>query len=279
MVISDSGKFRRGVRMPAFLAIKEKSTWTPMVDASGIFLFLDFDGTLAEIAPRPNDVYLNSRRKECLRELVAVPEFSVAVISGRPVDDLTRLIGVDGLFYVGNHGSEWLAPNGAKNACVIAKPVADALTSLRDQFGCAGSGARGVFLEDKGTALALHYRMASEDVAVNARSEFVRAVHRHQRRGVALEILSGKEVIEAKPAATNKGEAAEYLLKRFGGGALPVYCGDDLTDEFAFHRLNKRGITILVAETPRSTAASFYLRNPNEMYEFLQTFVRVWKSK
>lgn len=277
MVISDMGKFRRGVRMPAFLAIEEKATWAPMVDASAIFLFLDFDGTLTEIAPRPTDVYLNSRRKECLRDLIAVPNFSVAVISGRPVDDLKRLIGLDGLFYVGNHGWEWQGPNGAKNTCVIAEPVADALTSLRAQFHRAD--ARGVYLEDKGMALALHYRMASEDVAVNARSEFVRAVHRHQRQGVALELLSGKEVVEAKPAATNKGEAAVSLLKRFGGGALPVYCGDDLTDEFAFHRLNKQGVTILVAETPRSTAASFYLRNPNEVYEFFQHLIRMWKSK
>jgi len=134
-------------------------------------------------------------------------------------------------------------------------------------------------LEDKGTALALHYRMASERVAVNARSEFVRAVRRHQQQGVALEILAGKEVIEAKPVATNKGEAAVYLLKRFGGTALPVYCGDDLTDEFAFHRLNKQGMTILVTETPRATAAAYYLRNPNEIYEFFQHLVRVWKNK
>jgi trehalose-phosphatase len=279
MGISDVGKFRRGVRMPAFLAVEEEKTWTPVVEAPGVFLFLDFDGTLTEIAPRPDDVYLSSRRKDCLRALLDVPQFSVAVISGRPLDELRRLIGLEGLYYVGNHGLEWMTPNGAKNTRDVAPPVTHALTSLRDQFRHARGTAKGVFLEDKGTALALHYRMASEDVALSARSEFVRAVHWHQRQGVALEILPGKEVVEAKPAVVNKGEAAIFLLKRFGGDALPIYCGDDQTDEFAFHRLNKRGMTILVAETPRSTAASFYLRNPNEIYEFLQHLIQLWINK
>jgi trehalose 6-phosphate phosphatase len=270
MAIADAGKFRRGVRMPAFLALEEEKTWIPIVEAAAIFLFLDFDGTLTEIAPRPNDVYLSSRRKQRLRALLANPELSVAIISGRPVDDLRRLIGLDEVFYIGSHGLEWLAPDGATNRCAIGAPVADALASLRDQFRGSGADGRGVFVEDKGTAVALHYRMAAEDTALAAKSEFLRAVHRHQQQGVALEIVAGKEVVEAKPAAQNKGDAAVQLLKLYGRGALPIYCGDDFTDEVAFHRFDKKGITILVAETPRPTAASYYLRSPNELHEFLR---------
>jgi len=270
MVITDTGRFRRGVRMPAFLALEEERTWTPIVDAPAIFLFVDFDGTLTEIAPRPQDVHLSTRRKQILRTLSADPELSVAVISGRPVDDLKRLIGIDGLFYVGSHGLEWLAPDGANTRCAIGAPVADALASLRDQFRDSGPDLRGVFVEDKGTAVALHYRMAAEDTALAAKSEFLRAVYRHQQQGVALEIVAGKEVVEAKPAAQNKGDAAVQLLKLYGRGALPIYCGDDFTDEVAFQRFDKKGITILVAETPRPTAASYYLRSPNELHEFLR---------
>ena len=112
------------------------------------------------------------------------------------------------------------------------------------------------FLEDKGTAVALHYRMAAEDTALAAKSDFLRAVHHYQQRGIPLEIVAGKEVVEAKPAAQNKGDAAIRLLEHYGDGALPIYCGDDFTDEVAFHRLDKQGITILVAETPRPTAAA-----------------------
>jgi trehalose 6-phosphate phosphatase len=134
---------------------------------------------------------------------------------------------------------------------------------------------KGVFLEDKGTALAVHFRLASEATALNIKSEFVRAIHRQQKRGVALEVLAGKEVVEAKPAAVNKGDAAGRLLERFDRQAYPVYIGDDFTDEMAFRLFDKRGLTILVAETPRPTAASFYTRNPKEVYEFLQRLIRI----
>ena len=261
--------------MPAFLALEEEKTWVPIVEASAVFLFLDFDGTLTEMAPRPQDVYLGARRKQILRALLALPQFNVAIMGGRPVNELERLIGLDGLFYIGSHGLEWLAPDGANGRCPVGAPVADALASLREQFRPGGSDLRGVFLEDKGTAVALHYRMAAEDIALAAKSEFLRAVHRYQQRGVALEIVSGKEVIEAKPAAQNKGHRAAQLLERYGAGALPIYCGDDYTDEVAFHRFDKNGITVLVAETPRPTAASFYLRNPNEMHEFLRLLAYV----
>jgi trehalose-phosphatase len=263
--------------MPAFMALREEKTWTPIIQASALFLFLDFDGTLTETAPRPNDVYLSTRRKQILQTLLAFPELNVAIIGGRRVEDLKRLIGLDELFYIGSHGLEWLAPDGATNRCPIGAPVADALASLRDQFRVSGD-LRGVFLEDKGTAVALHYRMAAEDTALAAKSEFLRAVQRHQQQGVALEIVAGKEVVEAKPAAQNKGDAAVQLLKRYGNGSLPIYCGDDFTDEVAFHRFGKKGITILVAETPRPTAASYYLRNPNELHEFLRILAHVQSS-
>lgn len=270
IAISDTGKFRRGVRIPAFLALEEEDTWAPISEAPSVFLFADFDGTLTELAPRPEQVYFSSRRRQYLEALQDLPGFAMTVISGRPVDELRRLIGLDKIFYVGNHGLEWAAPDGAENRCAIESPVSQALESIRDQFRDIRVHAKGIFLEDKGKALALHYRMASEDAALAAKSEFLRAILRHQEQGVALEVLAGKEVVEAKPAAVNKGDAVAYLHRRFAPGALPIYCGDDYTDEGAFHRFDKKGMTILVAETPRPTAASFYLRNPNEVYEFLR---------
>ena len=261
--------------MPTSVAPGELATRQPLVDAKSIFLFLDFDGTLVEIAPRPSDVYLTHQRRQCLQDLLSTPGLSAAVVSGRPIEELKRLIQLDDLFYVGNHGLEWIAPRGRKNSCSIGKPVMDALQSLRDEFSHSIADLKGVFLEDKGTALALHFRLASEDTALNVKSEFVRAIHRQQKRGVALEILAGKEVVEAKPAAVNKGDATERLLERFDPEAFPVYIGDDITDEMMFQRFHKRGLTILVVGTPRPTAASFYLRNPNEVYEFLQRLVRI----
>ncbi|MGE5218078.1 MAG: trehalose-phosphatase [Chloroflexota bacterium] len=265
--------------MPAFLALEEERTWAPISAAPAIFLLLDFDGTITELAPRPDGVYLSSQRRQCLKELVALPGVLVAVISGRPVDNVKSLVGLDRVYYVGNHGLEWAAPGRAKSGCAIDAPVTDALESLREQFRDCRTHVKGVFLEDKGTALALHYRMASEQTAAAAKSEFLRAVLHQQQRGIALEVLAGKEVVEAKPATISKCDAVISLYKRFGADALPIYCGDDYTDEGAFQRLDKRGITILVAETPRPTAASFYLRNPNEVFEFLHRLARARASR
>ena len=272
-------RFWRGTRLPAFFPLEEEAHWTPILEAGSIFLFLDFDGTLTEIAPRPSDAYLSSQRRKWLQALSAVPGFSISVISGRPLDDLQRLIGLDEIYYVGNHGLEWLRPGGSKNSYAVDKPITDALQSIRNRLRHVLAHRKGVYLEDKGMALALHYRMASEDTALAVKSEFLRLVHQHQKGGLALEILAGKEVVEAKPTIANKGNAAAYLLEHYGNGAFPVYCGDDLTDEVAFQRLDKKGITILVAETPRPTAASFFLRNPNELYEFLQRLLRLKGAK
>jgi len=261
--------------MPALVALEEPATWQPLARAQSVFLFLDFDGTLVELASRPSDVYLTRQRRQCLQDLLSTPGLSVAVVSGRPIEELKQLIQLEELLYVGNHGLEWLAPREPKHSCAIGKPVMDALQSLRDQFSHSMADLRGVFLEDKGTALALHFRLASEDTALNIKSEFMRAIHRQQQHGVALEILAGKEVVEAKPAAVNKGDTTGRLLERFDREAFPVYIGDDLTDEMAFQHFDKKGLTILVAETPRPTAASFYLRNPNDVYEFLQRLIRL----
>lgn len=97
---------------------------------------------------------------------------------------------------------------GSKNSYTIDKLVTDALQSIHNRLRPVLADRNGVYLEDKGTALALHYRMASEDTALTVKSEFVRAVHQHQQGGLALEILAGKEVVEAKPTVANNGDAA-----------------------------------------------------------------------
>jgi trehalose 6-phosphate phosphatase len=133
----------------------------------------------------------------------------------------------------------------------------------------------GVVLEDKGITLALHYRRARRDAASAARKEFVRAVHWYQQQGVKLQLLAGKEVIEAKAAGSTKGDAITQILARYVPTALPIYIGDDITDESAFHAIAEKGLAILVSETPRATAAARFIRNPTEVYEFLRRLTRM----
>ena len=238
-----------------------------------VFVFLDFDGTLVEIASRPSNVYLSRERKQSLEALANTAGVYVAIVSGRVLDDLRHRIAAANVFCVGSHGWEWMGPDGCVHRCGIDGRVAEALQNLYDQFSHRTAQMSGIILEDKNVALALHYRMASEQSAANVRSEFLTAIREYQQRGVALEVLCGKGVTEAKAAGRNKADAVAHLLSRYAPGALPIYFGDDQTDESAFRRLHGSGITVLVAETPRPTFASFYLKNPDEVYKVLRLLI------
>jgi trehalose-phosphatase len=236
-------------------------------------LFLDFDGTLVEIASRPSDVYLSRERKQSLEALATTPGVYVAIVSGRLLDDLRHRVAAANVFYVGSHGWEWIGPDACVHRCGIATRVADALQDLHDHFSDRTAHLSGIILEYKNVALALHYRMASEQSAATVRSEFLTAIRKYQQRGVALEVLCGKGVTEAKAAGRNKADAVAHLLSRYAPGALPIYFGDDQTDESAFHRLDGSGITVLVAETPRPTSASFYIKSPDKLFEVLRLLI------
>jgi trehalose-phosphatase len=130
----------------------------------------------------------------------------------------------------------------------------------------------GLFLEDKRYALALHYRQAQPQDAWVI-EEFLAAVRAYQRKGITLEILHGKKVIEVRPVGSNKGKAVQFLIAGEHAHTLPVYIGDDTTDEEAFSALNERGITIVVADSPRASAAQYYLNDTADVLRFLSTLV------
>ena len=265
--------------MPRQLDANDDRLWQQVIRAPAIFIFLDFDGTLVEIAPMPAEVTLNEARKGWLQELTLLPRCSVGVVSGRPVDELRRFIGLERIFYVGCHGLEWAAPDGARTMSWTHRALVDALRALHEEMRRALVRFNGVYLEDKGISLALHYRRAATDTALAARKEFVRAVHWYQQQGVKLELLAGKQVIEAKPAGTTKGDAIMQILARYAPAALPIYIGDDVTDESAFFAISEKGLAILVAASPRTTAAGRFVRNPTAVYAFLRRVIAARQRK
>jgi trehalose-phosphatase len=249
---------------------RDKDPWQAVLAAKELFIFFEFDGTLVEIAPKPDDVVLSEARKRYLRDLLSAPGCSVAIVSGRPVDELRKLVGLDGLFYVGCHGLEWTAPDGTWYMSWPHKVVLDALQSLREQLHESLRNFAGVLLENKGIALALHYRKAKRDTASMARKEFARAVHWFQQQGVKLEIVAGKKVIEAKSAGAKKADAITQILARRTPSAVPIYIGDDLSDESAFHVIAEKGLAVSVTRTPRATAVTYYLKDPGDVYAYVR---------
>lgn len=207
-------------------------------------LFLDFDGTLTEIVATPDRVRLDSALHATLRELFDALDGALAVISGRPIADLDQHLTPLRLPTAGMHGLEWRAADGR----VLRKRYGGrALGKLRDRLvKLTGADSR-LLLEDKGAALALHYRRAPE------RETELRALMTDLVKNVeGYRVLCGKMVLEAMPTKNGKGQAIEtYMRKHPYRGRRPVFAGDDVTDEEGFAAVTGMGgIAIKVGDGP-----------------------------
>ena len=228
-------------------------------------VFLDYDGTLTPIVSHPQDAWLSDSMRQTLRSLAArVP---VAILSGRDLDDVRGRVLVDGLIYAGSHGFDIAGAGGLRRELGAAYlPALDAAeTELREALNEIPSAQ----LERKHFSVAAHYRNVNENDAfrVALAVDAVAARHSELRR------MNGKKVYELLPDIDwNKGKAMLWLLETLDlerRNALPIYMGDDRTDEDAFRALEKRGIGILVSEQSPPTAARYALKNPAEVEEFL----------
>ncbi len=222
-------------------------------------LFLDFDGTLTGIRPRPGMVRLARPVGKILGRLTRSPRIKIWLISGRRRADLRRRARIAGLHYVGLHGWE-RAGNGALGGAHQFM-VACAKNLLEDSL----ANLPGVWIEDKSVAFAVHYRGASPSAGQRARREIRKVIDAFRPE---LRVVEGKKVLEVLPReAESKGGAVRALLQELPAGVLPIYIGDDITDESAFAAL-PRGLTVRVGKDPR-TRARYYLHNPEEVARFL----------
>ena len=257
----------RHYRLPSALGSWER--FEAQLQGKNVALFLDYDGTLTPIVSRPELAILSSERRAALEAVAtALP---TAIISGRGRPDVEQLVGIPDLAYAGSHGFDIAGPNGQR----IAYEIADWIEPLMQEVagtleGTLGS-LEGCILEPKGFSVAVHYRLVSESRVAEVESVVDQIVSSDQR----LKKAAGKKVFEIRPALDwDKGKALLVLLHALGLDSeahLPIYIGDDVTDEDAFRVLREGGgIGILVSETPRESAASYWLQDPFEVYAFLE---------
>ena len=237
--------------------------------ASRIFLALDYDGTLVPIASSPSEAQPSRELLSILAHLVEDPLLTVVIVSGRQLADLCPLLPVPGLAYIGTHGAELCTASGTLQHLVPTGVLTMTMARLQRELAPLLAHVPGLVLENKRFALALHYRLARPEVGEWAIGQFVTVVQEYLRRGVALEVLYGKKVVEVRPLGINKGNTLRTLLAATPPMTLPIYIGDDQTDEEAFQLLDGRGLTILVADRPRPTAAHYLLSHPREVLRFL----------
>jgi trehalose 6-phosphate phosphatase len=197
-------------------------------------LFLDFDGTLVEIAPAPDLVHVPAELPDLLDELANRLGGAIAVVSGRPLDELARMLVPFAGRIAGDHGLERRYGAGKVTRC-RAHPELDRFRPLLAGFATRHPG---VLLEDKGGSLALHYRQ-NPSLGSICHAFLRRAA---QASNGALAAVAGKMVIELMPRSAGKGRAiADFLADAPFHGRLPVFIGDDTTDEDGFAVVNRLG--------------------------------------
>ncbi len=238
-----------------------------------IAAFLDYDGTLTPIVQRPEDAVM----AEDMRDVVArlAKRQTVAVISGRDLDDVRDLIKVDGIYYAGSHGFDIADPDGRRIEIDRAAQSLGELDRAEKRLHELLDDYEGVQIERKRYSIAVHYRRADEkDVgSVDGVLDEVNGESKGLRRSY------GKKVFELQPDVPwNKGEALLFLLDELGLGGrevVPFYLGDDITDENAFAVLRDRGIGIVVRDEPRRSLAAYALDDVSQVGKFLEELISI----
>ena len=244
-----------------------------------IYLFLDYDGTLAPIALTPGMAVMPEKTKDILRKLSKKSNYKIAIISGRALKDLSKRVGLKNIVYAGNHGFEIKGPKISFKSPVpfLYKKT---LKEIKVKLGKSLSSINGVLIENKGFSLSVHYRMVDNRNIPVVKARFYTVIFPYELTN-NVQVKPGKMVLEVKPPTSwDKGKVVLWLLERRKLAirtkkreVLPVYIGDDKTDEDAFGSLEGSGITIFVGRS-KKTKARFYLKNPEEVTRFLEAMAR-----
>lgn len=221
-------------------------------------LFLDFDGTLADLAPRPEAVQVVDGVIPLLARLYEALDGALAIISGRSLADIDRMLSPLQLPAAGEHGAQ---RRHAGRRTDLPRPdlghVMEVARSLAAHHG-------GLWIEEKQTGIALHYRMAPNlhDTCFQILSETVAQIP-------GLTLLAGKCVLEVKPSGVDKGEAiAAFMAESPFLGKRPVFAGDDVTDEAGFATVQRlRGQGLKVGQGP--TQARYRCASPQALRDWL----------
>ncbi len=233
--------------------------------------FLDIDGTLLEFAERPDAVCVDARLKTILSNLRQAAGGAVALISGRTVADIDQMFAPLCFAAAGQHGIE--RRDSAGRFFIHAVPAARLHDAVGELERLVAQHA-GLVFENKGMTLAVHYRLAPQLGPLVA--DFMRDLR--NLLGEQFELLAGKMLLEIKPNGKHKGTAiAEFMHERPFLERIPVFIGDDVTDEFGFALVNSRhGHTVKVG--PGRTAAGWRLADANAVRAWLEAYADQYTS-
>ncbi len=274
VVVQDLGQVRIRLDSPAETEARELPSALacfPEIEALArkkhLVVFLDYDGTLTPIVAHPEDAVLSEPMRASVRSLAA--RCTVAVVSGRDLRNVRSLVGIEGIFYAGSHGFEIAGPAGWRAGYEEGAAFLPLLDTVERELEAALAGVEGAQVERKKFSVAAHYR----NVRTGQDEHVRRAVDDVLSRYPSLRVSPGKKVWDIQPAIEwNKGKALLWLLGQLNldsCATLPLYIGDDTTDEDAFRVVYDRGIGIVVREEPRRTMAQYALDNTDQVRAFI----------
>lgn len=237
-------------------------------------IFLDYDGTLTPIVDRPEDARISPSMRRTVQDLTE--RLPVCVVSGRDRPMVQELMGLNNLIVAGSHGFDIWSPDGGTIEREEGADFTTLLAAVTDQLREELATIEGALIEPKKASVAIHYRLVAPEQhpQIAAMIQGILAAHPEE-----LKVTPGKMVYEIQPKLDwDKGKAVLYLLEALhldGDDVLPIYLGDDITDEDAFRALKDRGIGLFVGQpddpeiADHRTAADFILYSVDEVETFL----------
>ena len=234
-------------------------------------LFLDYDGTLTPIVKNPEDAILSDDMRSVLRQYNS--KFPLAIISGRDMDDVKKMVKIDNIIYGGSHGFRISGPDGLYMEHEKSEEILSGLEQIEKKLRTVFAGnIKGVRIERKRYAIAIHYRnVVKEDIPlVISKVDLIINQNPGFRKG------EGKKIVEIRPDVDwHKGKAINWILEKLKLSdnqeeVVPIYIGDDITDEDVFKTLPETGIGILVGFHGHPTKASYSLKNVYQVQIFIE---------
>ena len=242
-------------------------------------VFLDYDGTLTPIVDRPEDATISESMREAVSGLAE--RCVVCVVSGRDRPVVQELMGLDNLIVAGSHGFDIWSPEEGTIEHDAGSGYEELLEDVKARVQEEVGSIEGASVEPKKASVAVHYRLASEEGRQKIKQSVDGILEDHSED---LKMTPGKMVYEIQPKLDwDKGKAVLYLLETLEldrEDVVPMYLGDDHTDEHAFEALEDQGIGIFVghADDPevgeRDTSADYVLNTVEEVEQFLDTLAR-----
>lgn len=240
-------------------------------------VFLDYDGCLSPIVKDPDKAVMTEEMRDTLKRLANV--CSVAVVSGRDRANVEKLVQLDNLYFAGSHGFDISGPDNMHTEPGGASEAVPALDKAQKTLDEKLQGIEGVLVERKRYAIAVHYRNVPDDQVDKVLQVTEEVIDQHPK----LKKGPGKKIMELKPNLDwHKGKAVLWLMDKLDlnkPDIIPLYIGDDITDEDAFATLQGNGIGIMVGEHDDKTAAEYRLEDVEDVQAFLETLTQTIKRQ